>query len=97
MNKAKKIYVGLDGNMLREQNSNVEAIEPAPIHGPLTIADMGWTNSGVYFILYDRGGKRYFMSDTQMRKYIMQRNIMLDGTFEYLQQGRIQSIGLEVS
>ena len=63
MNKAKKVKVNENGNMIRncKYESGTE-IEPYIYDGKLTIKGVGWQNSGVYFILDGEDGKQYYYS-----------------------------------
>lgn len=95
MNKAKKVKVDENGNMIRncKYKSGTE-IEPYIYDGKLTIKGVGWQNSGVYFILDGEDGKKYYMSDVEFKNYIKKKELIIDGQFEFLKQGVIQSIGL---
>lgn len=95
MNKAKKVKVNENGNMIRncKYESGTE-IEPYIYDGKLTIKGVGWQNSGVYFILDGEDDKQYYMSDIEFKNYIKKKELVIDGKFEFLKQGVIQSIGL---
>jgi hypothetical protein len=95
MNKAKKVKVNENGDMIRncKYESGTE-IETYIYDGKLTIKSVGWQNSGVYFILNGEDDKQYYMSNVEFKNYIKKKELIIDGQFEFLKQGVIQSIGL---
>ena len=94
MNKAKRVYIDKDGNMCRQKERyECKEIEPFIVKGKLKLANIGWQNSGVYFAFKAEDGKMYFMSQGEFEKYIKRHEVVIDGEFEFLQQGRIYSIG----
>lgn len=97
MKLAKKYYVDKNGNMIGYTNRyRLEKIEmPAEMfHAKLQIKQVGWLNSGFYFILEDENGKEYYMNDVLFRKYIEKNDMFIEGDWQFYQQGIAFSIGL---
>ena len=97
MKVTKKYYVDKDDNMIGyTRYRKTDRIErPAePFHAKLKICSIGWLNSGVYFILEDENGKIYNMNDVMFREYIKQKDVFLEGDWNFYQQGSSFSIRL---
>lgn len=97
MNKAKKYYVDTNSDMIGYARYRTEKTEilAKPFHAKLKIKEVGWVNSGVYFILEDENGKLYNMNDVMFRKYILENDVFLEGDWDFYQQGTVFSIGLQ--
>lgn len=94
MNKAKKVYIDKDGNMCRQKERHeCKEVEPFTIKGKLKLVHIALQNFGVYFIFKAEDEKIYYMSQTEFEKYIKRHEVVIEGEFEFLQQGRIYSIG----
>ncbi len=100
MNKAKELICDLNGDMYRNTRyihkdnilkCNVEGFK---FDAKFRIKRVGWQNSGVYFELEDKDNKIMYMSDCEFIKYIEKNDLCLEGTFEFLKQGTIQSLGI---
>ena len=97
MKLVKKYYVDKNGNMIGYTNRyRLEKTEmPAEMfHAKLQIKQVGWLNSGFYFILEDEHGKEYYMNDVLFRKYIEKNDMFIEGDWQFYQQGIAFSIGL---
>ena len=71
MNKAKKYYVDKDGNMIGyTRYFKLEKTEkPVEMfHAKLRIKQVGWLNSGFYFILEDENNKEYYMNTKRQKE-----------------------------
>lgn len=100
MNKAKKVYVYSDGkingSMVRDfsrYKKSLQTIDPYIYRGKLRLHDICSLNNGSYFVFNGEDGKQYYMTDNEFNKYLRYNNVFIDGNFEFLQQGSIQSIG----
>ncbi len=86
MNKANRVFIDKDGNMCRQKvGYGCKEVEPFTIKGKFKLANIGWQNSGVYFVFKAEDEKIYFMSQTEFEKYIERHEIVIDGEFEFLQ------------
>lgn len=97
MNTTKKYYVDKNGNMIGyTRYCSADKIEmPAELfHAKLRIVRVGWLNSGFCLELQDENGKTYNMNDVMFREYIAQKDLYLDGDWNFYQQGISFSIGL---
>lgn len=97
MNLAKKYYVDDNGNMIRSTNccyGNKTEKNPEQFYSKLKLVNIGWLNNGVYFVLTDENQKIYYMTDTMFKKYINSNDIVLEGDWNFYQQGTVYSIGL---
>lgn len=98
MKIAKKYYVDKDDNMIGyTRYRKTDRIErPAELfHTKLKICSIGWLNSGVCFTLEDENGRLYNMNDVMLREYIKQKDVFLEGDWNFYQQGSSFSIGLQ--
>lgn len=98
MNKAKKVlFNGKDmvrktdshryGNDYHEENNFIFTDE-------LRITRLGWQNSGCYIELESPSGNKLYMSHQEFNKLLESKDVKVTGTFEFLKQGTVQSIGL---
>ena len=97
MNRAKKYYVDTNENMIGyTRHHRLDKIEkPAEMfHAKLKITKVGWLNNGFYFLLEDENGKTYSMNDVLFREYIEKNDILIEGDWNFYQQGTAFSIGL---
>lgn len=97
MNKAKKYYIDNDGNMISYTSRHGHEKTEMPtnvFHAKLRIKEVGWLNSGFYFVLEDGNGKTYTMNDSLFRKYIEKNDVFIEGDWNFYQQGTAFSIGL---
>lgn len=98
MKIAKKYYVDKDDNMIgypRYRKTDRIEKTAAPFQGKLKICSIDWLNSGVCFTLEDEKGKIYSMNDVILREYIKQKDVFLEGDWNFYQQGSSFSIGLQ--
>ena len=99
MNKTNKYYVDQDGNMVEHVNKNIlkwkqlTELPTKEFHEQLEIVNIGYLNSGCYFILKNSVGKLYYMNDTMMGKYLKKNSIAIEGDWDFYQQGAMYSIG----
>ena len=97
MNKTKKYYVDNDGNMIgytRYLRTAKTEVPAEPFRAKLKMKQIGWTNSGVYFILEDENGKTYNMNDAMFKEYISKNEVFLEEDWDFYQQGTVFSIGM---
>ena len=99
MKKAKKYYVNEKGNMIGYTNRHLQyrsktEMPAEQFHAKLKIVNIGWLNSGCYFELQDENGKTYSMNDIMFREYIKTNNVILEGDWNFYQQGTAFSIGV---
>lgn len=98
MNKAKKVlFNGKDmvrktdspryGEEYHEEDSFIFVDE-------LKIKRLGWQNSGCYIELEIPNGNKLYMSHQEFNKLLENKEVKIMGTFEFLKQGTVQSIGL---
>lgn len=104
MNKAKKIYLDENGNMIKKaENWRIDEypekytavdVSLMPQKLNLTLTCLAWQNSGITFWFKGDDGRKYPMSWGNMCDYLENHPIPL-GEFdiEYLQQGAVYSIG----
>ena len=99
MNKAKvTIFNGKD--MVRKTNyadmkvCREENTENYNFQDELKIVRACWQNSGCYFELEGSEGNKLYMSHSQFNELLETKDIKVTGSFEFLKQGTIQSIGL---
>ena len=92
-----KYYEDKSGKMLRYPkycNDKVE-VEARPFSTKLRIIRIGWLNTGCYFDLEDENGKVYSMNDVMFSNYITNKNLYIEGDFDFYKQGIAYSIGLQ--
>ena len=97
MKLVKKYYVDKNGDMIGYPRycTSEKAETPAePFSAKLKIVRIGWLNSGFFIELQDENGKMYNMNDTMFREYISQKDLYLEGDWNFYQQGISFSIGL---
>lgn len=99
MNKAKKtIFHGQD--MVRKTNhADMKTCkewdtQDFTFKDDLRLIRIGWQNSGCYLELEGSKGNKLYMSHSQFNKLLELKDIEISGSFEFLKQGTIQSIGL---
>lgn len=99
MRKTNKYYVNEKGNMIGYTNKHLQyrsktEVPAEQFHAKLKIVRVGWLNSGFYLELQDENGKTYSMNDIMLRKYIETNNVILEGDWNFYQQGTAFSIGV---
>lgn len=99
MNKAKKtIFNGMD--MVRKTNHADMKVckemdtQDFTFKDELRLIRIGWQNSGCYIELEGSKGNKIYMSHSQFNNLLENKEVKIDGEFEFLKQGTIQSIGL---
>lgn len=98
MNKAKKVlFNGKD--MVRKTDSVIYGNEYSwknafSFTDELKITRLGWQNSGCYIELENLEGNKLYMSHQEFNKLLENKDVKISGTFEFLKQGTIQSLGL---
>lgn len=104
MNKAKKVYLDIDGNMTRMVSKwqrehipyNYTEVDVNNVieKKDLYLVNIEWINSGVTFWFVDNDGKHYPMTDRIFKDYLKENPVKIGKKkFEYLQQGTTYSIG----
>ena len=97
MKLVKKYYVDKNGDMIgytRYRTSEKIETPAETFSAKLKIVRIGWLNSGFCIELQDKNGKMYNMNDTMFREYIAQKDLYLEGDWNFYQQGTSFSIGL---
>lgn len=97
MKLTKKYYVDKNGDMIgytRYRSTDKIETSAEPFHARLKIVRVGWLNSGFCLELQDENGKTYNMNDVMFREYIAQKDLYLDGDWNFYQQGTSFSVGL---
>lgn len=97
MRATNKYYVDSNGDMIgytRYRAAEKHEMPAEQFRARLKIVRIGWLNSGFCLELQDENGKTYNMNDVMFREYIKNKDVFLDGDWNFYQQGTSFSIGL---
>lgn len=95
MNQSNKVYLYLDGSMCRVINENdktVKQVDPFIVRQNLKLFGSCYEDNGTCFVLKDDNNRTYYMSQSDFNKYVVKHDIVLDSEFEFVTDGKTQSI-----
>lgn len=95
MKNEDKVYLYSDGSMCRVINENdkaVKQVDPFIVRQNLKLLGSCYEDNGTYFVLKDDNNRIYYMSQDDFNKYVEKHDIMLDSEFEFMRDGKTQSI-----
>lgn len=95
MKNEDKVYLYSDGSMCRVINENdktTKQVDPFIVKENLKLLGSCYEDNGTYFVLKDDNNRIYYMSQSDFNKYVEKHDIMLNSEFEFVRDGKTQSI-----
>lgn len=95
MKNEDKVYLYSDGSMCRVINKNdktAKQVDPFIVKENLKLLGSCYEDNGTYFVLKDDNNRIYYMSQSDFNKYVEKHDIMLNSEFEFVRDGKTQSI-----
>ena len=95
MKKLDKVYLYSDGSMcpkIYRDDKNTMNVDAFVIKENLKITGSYIDDDGIFFTLRDSKNRVYYMLQNDFNKYIEKHNIILDSEFEFVTDGKTQSI-----
>ncbi len=95
MKNEDKVYLYSDGSMCRVINENDKAVKQVDhfiVRQNLKLLGSCYEDNGTYFVLKDDNNRIYYMSQDDFNKYVEKHDIVLNSEFEFMRDGKTQSI-----